>query len=82
MTCRELSDFVLDYVAGDLSPALGEAFERHLESCGNCQIYLQTYRATVRASRAAVGAEPAVLPAMPEDLVRAIMSALGKSSGH
>jgi anti-sigma factor RsiW len=79
MTCRELSDFVLDYVAGELPAALCEAFERHLDACGTCQIYLATYRATVRASRAALADEPARLPPMPEDLVRAIVAAAGKS---
>lgn len=77
MTCRELSDFVLDYVAGDLPVALRQAFDRHLDACGNCQIYLDSYRTTVRASRAALGDEPAGLPPMPEDLVKAILAAAG-----
>ena len=77
MTCRELSDFVLDYVGGELPPPLREAFERHLDACGNCRLYLDSYRATVRASRHALGEEPTALPPMPEDLVRAILAAAG-----
>ena len=73
MTCRELSDFILDYVAGDLPAPLAEVFERHLTACGNCRVYLDMYRATLAAGRAL--GQDTVLPPLPEDLVQAILLA-------
>jgi anti-sigma factor RsiW len=73
MTCRELSDFILDYVAGDLPAPLCDVFERHLSACGNCRVYLATYRATLAAGRAL--GEDTVLPPLPEELVQAILAA-------
>jgi anti-sigma factor RsiW len=75
MTCRELTDFILDYVAGELPAALREAFERHLAVCPNCVTYLATYRLTVRAGKEALGREDAGASDLPDALVQAILAA-------
>lgn len=75
LTCKELIDFLDDYVADALEPDRREAFESHLKICRGCRNYLATYRAAVRLSHdaAASTAEDA-----PEDLVKAILAARGR----
>jgi anti-sigma factor RsiW len=73
MTCRELTDFIIDYLSGDLPPALIRAFDYHLGLCPNCRTYLASYEATVKAGKAAFAGEPETK--LPEDLVQAILAA-------
>lgn len=54
-------------------------FERHLAVCPECVAYLRTYRQTIALGRAAYADEPfSDACCMPEELVRAIVAALGK----
>jgi anti-sigma factor RsiW len=74
ITCRELIDFLMDYVNGALPVEQVASFERHLNACPPCREYLQNYRDTIQVAKSACrGAEP--LPQMPEELVRAILAA-------
>ncbi|MGE3276263.1 MAG: anti-sigma factor [Vicinamibacterales bacterium] len=76
MTCRELTDFILDYLGGDLPAAAREHFERHLTACTNCHEYLHQYEAAVAAGRRAFTCAGDEIPdTIPEDLVRAILAA-------
>ena len=76
MTCREFADFIADYFAGELTPAVQAAFERHLDVCINCRRYLKSYEETVKLGKHAFDDEHALLPAVvPEDLVQAILAA-------
>jgi anti-sigma factor RsiW len=76
MTCRELADFLGDYLAGELGTDTRAAFEAHLRLCPNCRRYLASYEAAVRLGKRAFDDEDATLPAdVPEDLVKAILSA-------
>ena len=70
MTCREVTEFLLEYVAGDLQGDLRLAFEAHLAACGNCREFLAQYRATILATSRAWSDEPADVP---EELVEAIV---------
>lgn len=82
MTCRELIDFLMDYLDGDLPAAARDAFERHLAICRDCRIYLQNYEETVRAGRAALStSDESVPPSVPEELVQAILSARESADG-
>lgn len=72
MNCRECTDFLQDYLAGDLPENQQRIFEGHLELCPPCLTYLESYRKTL-ALGALVGEEPA--EPMPEALVRAILAA-------
>jgi anti-sigma factor RsiW len=76
MTCRELSDFLADYVAGELAASVQAEFEGHLGSCGDCHAFVMQYRATIALSASAFDEGPG--EAIPDDLVRAILSALGR----
>lgn len=73
MTCRELADFVADYLDGQLGAEVRARFDRHLSLCPDCVRYLRQYRHTVQAGREAFDDErPA---AMPDELVQAILDA-------
>ena len=74
ITCRELIDFILDYLSGELPADQRAEFERHLAVCPPCQRYLQTYQQTVAMEKQAFReAEDAPADA-PEELVRAILA--------
>lgn len=70
MTCRELTEFILDYLDGTLPAETRNRFERHLAECPECVDYLRSYRATLELERSAF-AEPAAPP--PADLIAAIL---------
>jgi anti-sigma factor RsiW len=76
VTCREFSDFIGDYLAGELPGTVHTGFERHLELCPNCRRYLRSYEETVKLGRHAFGDPNALLPSeVPEELVTAILAA-------
>jgi anti-sigma factor RsiW len=47
VNCRECTDFLIDYLNGDLPAAQQRVFEGHLELCPPCLTYLESYRATL-----------------------------------
>lgn len=76
MNCRECTDFLLDYHAGDLPADVADAFEKHLAKCGPCVDYVRYYARTISAGKQAFsGGGSAPLPDLPEELVQAILSA-------
>jgi anti-sigma factor RsiW len=76
MTCQEAIDFVLSYLDGELTPAVRAEFDRHLAICESCAAYLDSYQKTVRMEQAAFSAaNDAAVAALPEELVKAILSA-------
>jgi anti-sigma factor RsiW len=82
MTCREVTDFIGDYVSGDLPGGTRRRFDWHLVTCRNCRRYLATYRATIAAGRAAFADPDADAESMvPEELIRAILAAQPPSAG-
>ena len=80
MTCRELIDFLMQYLDGELPPERRVVFDGHLAVCDACRRYLATYREGVALGRSACGADPGdPVPAeVPEELVQAILAARGK----
>ena len=77
MTCREVAEFLCDYIAGEMPAALVADFERHLDACSNCREFLAQYRATIAAS-AAAWSDEAKIDAPPE-LVSAILTTLQRT---
>lgn len=90
MTCRELIDFIMDYLAGELDEETRREFARHLEGCAACRDYLASFKATVRIGKGlALPADPAgdagapkagarseaERDALPEELVQVILAA-------
>jgi anti-sigma factor RsiW len=74
MTCRELVEFLDDYIAGDLPTAQKQIFEEHLAECEDCENYLGSYKTTISLSKAA-GKDDAVPADVPDKLVRAVLAA-------
>lgn len=73
MTCRDLTDFLDDYVSGALAADRREEFEDHLRQCADCRKYLDSYRRTIALSKGAMGSgESGTALEMPEALRRAI----------
>jgi anti-sigma factor RsiW len=75
VTCRELADFVMGYLDGELEAEQRRRFEAHLAECPDCVRYLREYRATVHASQNAYADADDVPADVPDDLVKAILAA-------
>ena len=80
VTCRELIDFLDDYVAGELPPEQAALFERHLAVCPSCVAYLASYRETIRLARGA--AEPPAVEDVPPELLTAILATVTRNTDH
>lgn len=72
MTCRELVDFLADYLDGTLPVAERSTFEEHLAECPACVAYLNTYQSGVELVQKLAADESCPLP---DELVRAILAA-------
>lgn len=71
ITCRQLIDFIADYVDGELDDAARVVFEHHLTICRSCRAYLETYRRTMSIVATMARDEPCT--DLPEDLIRTIL---------
>jgi anti-sigma factor RsiW len=76
MTCRELADFLMEYLDEELPPDVRLEFDRHLALCPNCVAYVKTYRTTIELGRRAFADDAADAGTeVPPELVRAILAA-------
>jgi anti-sigma factor RsiW len=75
LTCRELIDFLDDYVAGSLSATQRAQFDDHLGRCAACVRYLKSYQGTMRALALAFAPDAAAPREVPEELISAILAA-------
>jgi predicted anti-sigma-YlaC factor YlaD len=73
MTCRDATDFLAAYLAHELAPDVESTFTHHLQLCSNCREFLVEYEQTITAGRTACANDATPVP---EELVRAILSAL------
>ena len=51
LTCQQVTDLIVDYVAGDMLPAIQAALETHLSNCSDCVAFFNTYKETIRTTR-------------------------------
>jgi anti-sigma factor RsiW len=79
MKCRELAEFLYDYVSGELPQESRVHFEFHLSKCKNCHAYLVQYEVTIKAGKIACGEMSDEMRAVPEDLVKAVLAARAKA---
>jgi anti-sigma factor RsiW len=77
MNCREFTEFLHEYLFGNLPETERVAFESHLAECPWCVAYLENYRRTIELEQAAFAdAADAPPPAdAPEELIQAILRA-------
>jgi len=82
MTCKEVIDFLGDYLDGVLPWRQRLAFRFHLMACRHCRRYLASYSDTIRLTRA-LGHEPSSeAQQVPEELLRAIHATCRAGHGH
>jgi predicted anti-sigma-YlaC factor YlaD len=74
MTCRELNEFLLDYVEGALAGPVRAELDRHLGVCPDCVRYLDDYREVIRLGGTCTE-DDAPAEDVPEALIRAILAA-------
>ena len=75
MTCEELTEFLSRYIDEELAEGEREVFEDHLKACPPCEVYLDTFRETIRLGKQV--SCPEAQEAMPDSLVKAILAARG-----
>jgi anti-sigma factor RsiW len=51
ITCRELAEFLIDFVSDELPPEHRRRIEQHLNRCPPCVTYLETYQLTIKLTR-------------------------------
>jgi predicted anti-sigma-YlaC factor YlaD len=80
MSCKEVTDFLSDYLDGTLPLRRCLAFKLHLLLCRDCRNYVGSYAATVKLAQALreQGAPEEVL-SMPEKLVQTILAVCGRN---
>ncbi len=78
MTCREMIEFLMDYLDGQLPEDQVAVFEKHLEMCPPCKAYLETYRKSVDLASVCFGDDDQTPKDVPEALIRAILAAREK----
>lgn len=52
MTCRKVTEILIDYVEGTLAEEERNILQRHLCGCVPCAIYMHTYHDTIRLTHA------------------------------
>lgn len=71
MNCSAvITNFLADYLDGNLPPDTLADFEHHLDVCPSCVAYLRSYRATIVLAAGSGVANDDV----PEELVSAILA--------
>lgn len=76
MTCRELADFLMAYIEGELPVKQGTVFEEHIDLCPGCKNYLDSYRETIKLGKSICHDPEGPVPRdVPEELVQAILVA-------
>jgi anti-sigma factor RsiW len=70
MTCRELSDLLIDFLAGELADERCASIRSHLDSCSHCVHFVATYQVTIQIARQLPTASA------PEQLLERIKKAL------
>jgi predicted anti-sigma-YlaC factor YlaD len=71
VSCKDVADFLLDYLDGTLPFAQRLTFKLHLGLCRDCRRYIDSYKKTIEISRASN--QPAEIEDPPEALIQAIL---------
>jgi anti-sigma factor RsiW len=79
MNCRELTNFLMDYLEGELPEEERIVFDSHLHDCPACLAYLESYRQTVAVGRLVCEDPCGEIPEeVPKQLIEAILAARGR----
>ena len=82
MNCREFTEFLHEYLSGNLPAGERAEFDKHLGECPWCVAYLDSYKKTIQLEQAAFPEpESAPPPAdAPEELIQAILRSRSRTS--
>jgi anti-sigma factor RsiW len=77
MNCREFTEFLHEYLSGNLPEHERVEFDKHLAECPWCVAYLDSYQKTIELGKAAYSpaADDSLHAAAPEELIQAILRA-------
>lgn len=50
-TCQQVTDMLVEYVAGELDTLITQALQAHFRDCEACLAFLHTYQTTIRLTR-------------------------------
>jgi anti-sigma factor RsiW len=75
--CRQIAELLTDYVEGRLPPATRELIDWHMDGCGPCVAFLNTFRGTVKAVRQLPDPPP-----MPPELRQRLLAVLRTRSAQ
>ena len=79
MSCKDVTEFLSDYLDGALPMRQRLAFKLHLLMCRDCRKYLDSYVTTVKlANTLRKPTEPEEVLPIPEELVQAILAVRGR----
>jgi len=59
ISCRELVEFLCDYLSDELSPERRDHVDQHLNHCPSCAAYVESYTIVIQLTRTL---PPAPLP--------------------
>ena len=82
MNCREFTEFLHEYLFGNLPAEERAEFEKHLAECPWCVAYLDSYKKTILLEKDAYSADGNGSPPAdaPEELIQAILRARPRGS--
>jgi anti-sigma factor RsiW len=82
MNCREFTEFLHEYLFGNLPAEERAEFDKHLAECPWCVAYLDSYKKTIQLEQAAFAASEDAPPPedAPEELIQAILHARSRAS--
>jgi anti-sigma factor RsiW len=82
MNCREFTEFLHEYLFGNLPAGELAEFERHLAECPWCVAYLDSYKKTIQLEKTALSSLENAPPLadVPEELIQAILHARPRTS--
>jgi anti-sigma factor RsiW len=75
MNCRGFTEFLHEYLFGNLPAEERSEFDKHLAECPWCLAYLDSYQKTILLGKAAFA-----LAGAPEELIQAILHARARSA--
>lgn len=75
MTCREITDFLAEYIAGKTSAEEKAIFDEHMRDCPPCHVYMEQYKRTIELGKRACKDDDPAASEIPEGVIKAILAA-------
>ncbi len=74
-SCKEVCEFLSDFVDGQMSAVRRLAFEAHLKACPPCAEYMHQFALTIKLSKKCCCPGKPTSP-IPDDLITAVCAAM------